>query len=143
MGIDVEHRSEIQVDSDRTQLTPEHLPGERREDGVIVISEHAHRRQLDDRRTQPSNPPALLIDTDQSRSLRGACLLTRIDELRGLKRIFEIATEEDHPSYQPVGQPGTDLARYVRSSKTADDDRSCESLELPHPLTSSIVRTLP
>src|SRR5579884_291116 len=94
IGIDVEDRREVHINSDRRQLLRHRLRAAISQIDRIASAERLCGRKLSERRSQPRDPSPLLIDGDKEGGVGGR-LLKRFGQLGTLHRIFDVPREED------------------------------------------------
>ena len=111
--VDVEHRRVVERDPDRFQLggqRPREPLGQR---DVAAPAERRHRRPLGERRLQPRDAAAFLIDADPRRQLRHqpGRLVGELGDLLGLG---DVARKEDDAAETELARKRFELDRELR-----------------------------
>ena len=118
--VDVEHRSEGEVDPDRRELRADgerDALGERR---VRPRGDRAHRRNREPGSAQAHDAPALLVDGDERRLGRGGADLARErgDSRRGS---VDVGPEEDDAAAPPFLERPREGGRQRGAGKATED----------------------
>ena len=110
VGVDVEHRRVVERDADALQLERERPRESLRQRLVAAAPERRHRRPLRERRLQPRDPAALLIDRDPERQLGHEP--RRIEgQLGDLLGLGDVAREQDDAAQAELLRERSKLGR--------------------------------
>jgi hypothetical protein len=106
VGVDVEHRREVDVEAERRQLAAQRradVLGERAVGVGRVVVVGQHRRPLRRRRAHPLHHPALLIDRDQERQVGGRGGVQLRGSARSTRRCRSPPAAPAPPPPRPAG----------------------------------------
>ena len=104
VGVDVDHRREVQADPEVRQLTGDRRGHRRRRRRIVALAQQTHRRPLGPRRPQPLDATTLLVDRQQHRGLGRRRRVQGRRQGPYLRRITDIPGEQDHPAQTALGQ---------------------------------------
>ena len=108
IGVDVEHRRVVERDADRLQLRGQR-PGEPLgQADVAAPAEARHRRPLGERRLQPRDAAAFLIDAHPERQIRHEPGRL-VAQLRHLLRLCDVPREENHAAEPELARERPEL----------------------------------
>ena len=93
IGVDVEHRRVVERDADGLQLRRERRANRSASVSSPLRAERGHRRPLGERRLQPRDAAAFLVDADPQRQLAREHCDSR--DIRHLLGLVDVAREED------------------------------------------------
>ena len=96
VGVDVEHRRVVERDADGLQLGGQRAREPLRQRDVAAAAERRHRRPLGERRLQPRDAAAFLIDADPERQLGAPARCASTRQLGDLLGLGDVAGEQDH-----------------------------------------------
>jgi hypothetical protein len=126
IAVDVQHGREVEVEAERAQLAAEHARRALGQLRVVDRPERAHRRQLEQRRSEPLHAPPLLIDRDPGWRLGRAGARQLARELRDLGQIAQIAPEEHEPAQLAALRGRKQLGRRLPPRKTGAQSLTCQ-----------------
>jgi hypothetical protein len=121
--VDVEHRRIVERDADCGQLGGKcrgKLPGEC---GIVAPAQHSHRRPLGERRAQPRNAPALLIDANPRRHLyaQASDVERELGDLFGTFNVGKASKEGNSPQIE-LASERSQLNRNGRAGEATDEE---------------------
>ena len=130
VGVDVEDRREIEVESDGAELHGDGGGGAADEIEIVEQAELAHRRQREEGRGHARDAAALLIDADERGQIGGSRRADRLAEARRGGDVREVAAKEDRPAAAPFAQRLLEPRRERGAVEPADEELTAELGEL-------------
>ncbi len=122
VGVDVEHRRVVERDADRFQLRgqrPREPLGQR---DVAAAPERRHRRPLGERRLQPRDPPAFLIDAAPTAAGPASSRAASNAQLRHLLGLRDVAREQDHAAQSELARERLQLDGKLVAVEAGDQE---------------------
>ena len=130
-ALQVHHRGKIEGHPNRRQLVRQ--PGREplRQPRLATTAEGRHRRPLGEGRTQPRDPPSLLVDGHPQR-YAASKVLTFERELGHLLRRLDVSTEQDDAAQIPLSRKRPQLRRHGVSTEPGNHQLSDVTMKQVH-----------
>ena len=120
IGVNVEDRSVVECDADRSEFDGQRAGEAFRQRGVAAAAKRSHRWPLGERRLEASDPSAFLVDADPGRHV--GCQAGELErELGDLRRLLDVAREQDGSAETELARERSEFDRRLRTVEAGDE----------------------